>query len=232
MGDGGRRLRLGINWYRVADEAHNLDGKHTEYLSLAHRYGASLRACDSQVYDGLAALLATGRRRVADISTLGFFPGNTTYFGEPLTFDGLPVSERTAARRAWIERALRMTAGSDIVFADPDNGLEGASVGPSNRRGPKFAFFADLLPFVDRGQSLVIYHHLDRSAPAVQQAQRRLQQIKGHLGVAGAFALQYQRNSARLFIVVPNERDQALLVERATMFATGPWGAHFLLRTA
>ena len=131
-------------------------------------------------------------------------PWGTRFYEATLTFDrpdeqGHYTREhRVARRKAWLQDALKLTAGCDIVFVDPDNGLE-VQVDPCQRRGPKYVFFEELLPYVERDQSLVVYHHLGRQGSAWDQIRERLTQIKGKLG-RDAFALLYHRGSARVFL--------------------------------
>ena len=121
--------------------------------------------------------------------------------------------------------ALEVNRGSDVVFADPDNGLESGTQ-RHHLRGPKYAFFDELKPYIDRGQSLVVYHHLHFGAPAEIQVRERLAQVGERLG--GAFALRYRPGSARAFFVVPSDAHRKVLIDRAERLAQDPcWGQHF-----
>lgn len=84
--DVGPALRLGVVWYRVPDESHNLDGKHTGYLRPSGSNSRRFRACDPELYDKLAAYISSGRRSLADLPGLDILPPDTRYFDEPLTF--------------------------------------------------------------------------------------------------------------------------------------------------
>ena len=54
------------------------------------------------------------------------------------------------------------TASAD---ADRDNGLEPRAGLPRQRlNGPKYAYFDELAPYLDRAQSVVVYHHFHRGA--------------------------------------------------------------------
>jgi hypothetical protein len=68
------------------------------------------------------------------------------------------------------------TTGCDLVFADPDSGTRTAlHPAPAHRtKAVKHAYLSELAPFAQRGQSLLIYHHGDRTATIEQQAHRRL----------------------------------------------------------
>ena len=74
-------------------------------------------------------------------------------------------AERKSHREHWFRAALDATAEADLVFLDPDNGLE-VGISRSASKGPKYVFLDDLESFVTRGQSLVVYQHIGRDAPA------------------------------------------------------------------
>lgn len=122
--------------------------------------------------------------------------------------------------------ALEATQGCDVVFVDPDNGLE-SGTRRHHKLGPKYVYFDELVPYVQRDQSLVVYHHLHRGATAEVQVRERLSQVTELLGEA--FALLYRRGTSRVFFVVPGEDLRESLYERAQRFAKGCWSQHFEL---
>src|SRR3954463_4138966 len=73
-------LRIGVAWYRVPNEGHNADGKHTSYL-----HNERFRECDPELFGALKGLvfdngvLQPERRRVEHIHTLGILPSDTVY---------------------------------------------------------------------------------------------------------------------------------------------------------
>ena len=165
---------------------------------------------------------------MASIRDRAILPVGTRYYEAPLTFDGLlgpgARQQQVDLRTAWLSGALGLTACCDVVFLDPDNGLE-VKVGPYQKRGPKYAFFDELLPFLRRGQSLVVYHHVARRGSAMDQVRDRLAQIKDRLGHE-AFALLYHRGSARAFFVIPAQRHREVLFSRTNGLLEGPWSRH------
>jgi hypothetical protein len=88
--------------------------------------------------------------------------------------------------------------GAGIVFADPDNGIRLAAAGPKLH---KYALGSELADYSARGQSLVVYHHADRSAPAQIQAARRLEELARYVGQAPVAAVISRRGSCRFFLV-------------------------------
>ncbi len=231
--DSNQSLTVGVVWYLVPDETHNSDGKHVHYLDPSAYNQERYRDCDPTLYDTLREIVRSNRRSVSSIRDYQVLPWGTRFYEAALHFDrpdnqGHYTREhRVARRKAWLQDALKLTAGCDIVFVDPDNGLE-VQVDPYQRRGPKYAFFDELLPYLERDQSLVIYHHLGRQSSAWDQIRERLTQIKCKLG-REAFALLYHRGSARVFFIVPAPRHRANLVCKAEMLMQSSWSRHFEL---
>ena len=82
------------------------------------------------------------------------------------------------------------------VDADSDNGLEPRAGVPRHRlTGPKYADSDELAPYLDWGQSLVVYHHLHRSLAHESQVRDRLSQVEERLGPA--FALRFRPGTGR-----------------------------------
>src|SRR5512146_2506009 len=196
-------LRLGVVWHLVPDERHNSDGKHVAYLG--PRHGARFRPCDPPLFDAMAALVAAGRRSVAEVLRSRVLGGGLASWHEPLAWP--PRSrqrEREERRAAWHAGALAATADSELVCFDPDNGLDVASTGRYARLGPKYAFVDELGAYAARGQSLVVYQHMNRTAPAAEQCARSLRRLAGALpSHAAPFALRFSAFSARAFLIVP-----------------------------
>ncbi len=139
----------------------------------------------------------------------------------------MSFDERVSLRDAWQRDALEQTSSCDVVFVDPDNGLE-VRVKPHQKRGPKYVFFSDLIPYVGREQSLVIYHHIGRRGSALEQVEERFAQIKERLN-RDSFALLYHRGTARAYFIVPSQKHQEILFDRSSEFVGGPWSQHFEL---
>ena len=224
------RLRLGVVWYLYPDESHNGDGKHLGYLRDS-RY----RVCDETLYDSLRAkLLDDGGNLLAKARHLGslggeMLPNDTLYYPEPLFFPSkLSTGARRDARKKWFSGALEQTREADLVFLDPDNGIECASVSRLSRKGPKYVYWDDLKAFVDRGQSLVVYHHLNRSALHAEQVKRLLEEMRRRFPECEPFATTFRRGSGRAYFILPSTNHRLLLRERLDRFALGKWNAHFI----
>ena len=223
-------LSLGVVWYRVPDENHNDDGKHIRYLEQTTSNLARFRRGDPALYDLLSEIIKAGKRDISVINEFNVLPTNTVFYDTPLSYEGMPNNspaarnDRISYRKSWSSKALEATLGCDVIFVDPDNGLEVNSVKSHQKTGPKYIFFEELVPFVKRGQSLVIYHHLCRSGPTEVQLKERLDQLKEKLGIDNIYALLYKRGTLRAFFIVPSSEHIELLKARGIhLTQTLPW---------
>jgi hypothetical protein len=227
------RLKLGIIWYLFPDESHNKDGKHVGYL---RNVDSSFRDCDELLYDKLRSLLFDGstlipdRRHLSSAEALSIFPEDTIFYSRPLSYERtLRVSDRLAAREEWIKDALFSTKSADLVFMDPDNGLECASVSRTSAKGPKYAYWDDIDAFVNRGQSVLVYHHLNRSKPHGEQIAEKIDFIcRRYREEIGTCALTFKKGTARAYFLIALPRHKDLLFSRMMKISNGGWGHHFL----
>lgn len=177
--------KLGVVWCLYEDECNPADGKYLHYLESKNH--DKYRPVDPELYDQLAALIADDARHIHEIRKRGILPTSTSFYEEPLNLSDLPkatpaaIKQRIKRREQWLQGALDATREADIVFFDPDNGLEIQSTQFHHDKGPKFTFYRELKPFWDRGQSLIIYQHKTRQGSFDAQLQRRVEELKAHL---------------------------------------------------
>ena len=126
----GDDLRLGVLWYAFEGDKKQApnDGKHTAYVHSGR--DGSFEECDPDLFAIMRAIVCGGTRSIAEVEQSGALPHDALYFSRPLKFRGMkPGQPRELKRRAWLGAALRALRAADLVFADPDNGLETPSVG-------------------------------------------------------------------------------------------------------
>jgi hypothetical protein len=215
-GTGGTGLTIGLNWYLVPDEANNADGKHIAYLQPSNRQHATLAACDPELIRCLTRVVED-KRSVRALEMCGALPG-----GPPSHSEMLDPTWSSAGRRAWHRRALDALGSADVVFTDPDNGLRALVRTP---RLHKYALVGELADYARRQQSLVVYHHADRSASAETQARRRLEELARGVDQVPVGAVIARRGSCRFFLVTATDPHVELLSAALTTFATR-WAPH------
>lgn len=225
---GSLHLTLGVMWYAVLDEVHNNDGRHIHYLSPSEANHRRYRCCDPRLYDALGALITSGERRLSAIPKCGILPSSTLYYENILSFADMRRPERTAARQAWLEEGLHALRKADVIFCDPDNGLE-TTVDRYADKGPKFTYYDDLLPMVRSGKSLILYQHACRQGSFDDQLRMRLASLKARLApeLTHFAVVRFRRVSARAFIIAQSDRHADALTQRLNDFLRSPWGRHF-----
>ncbi|MBB5049383.1 hypothetical protein HNR60_004160 [Rhodopseudomonas rhenobacensis] len=152
------------------DEDHNADGRHISYLR-----DPVLAQLDPELHAGLARIVEKGRRSVRAIAASKLLPANTTFFPASISDKAedakLVRSERARHRAVWLKKALTTARGHELVFLDPDNGIETISVHQHSPKSGKYAYWNELEAFWAQGHSLIVYHHLNRTATVARQAE-------------------------------------------------------------
>ena len=230
QGCDGTDLRLGVLWYRFEGKERSNDGGHTQYICCPSRQESQLRKCDPELFRAMRNLVVSGRRSISEVEAGGVLPPGTLFYNRGLSFENARSrGEREAMRTRWLESALVKLADAEVIFADPDNGLEIPSCGPLNARGPKFAFYGDLREFWKRGQSLIVYHHIGRThrglkADAAEQICHRREELERELGDVEPVSLRFRRRSPRVYFVLPAREHADALNSSIEEFLDSPWG--------
>ena len=233
--EGQQSLRLGIVWYLFPDESHNADGKHIGYLLGDN---PEFRNCDESLYDQLRALLFDdlgineANRCLKSAEAPGLLPKDTVFYTEPLSYaPGLLSAARNKLRTDWFAASLAKTALADLVFLDPDNGIE-CKIKRTAKKGPKYVYWDDIDAFIGRGQSVVVYHHLGRTGGThAEQVETKLGQMRGRFGTRfETSAITFKRGSNRVYFIIASPERKELLRLRISCFASSGWARHFVTR--
>lgn len=206
--------RLGVVWSRVADDLQAADGKSVTYLNPSSPAGHDLRPLDPDLYDRLRTMAASGNRSVAALVASGVLPAGTAHFDQVLSFADLAPTDRAARsvrRERWFREAMVAVDQCSLVFVDPDNGLRRDDHAmPSYRNlAEKHTYLSEVGRLLERGQSVVAYHHADRSESVASQTESRMADIHEALGVEPLAAVRASRGSVCLFMVIPHPRHRS-----------------------
>lgn len=152
-----RGIAVGINWYLTGNDGSS-DGRFTEYLSEPDE-----RIFDPIVYDNLKTIVSAYRpnlRSVQMIQKADIIPG-ASYFGEEIPVDALTPAERAQARECWLLRSEDSLQNSDLIFADPDNGISYTKT--ARRKGAeKYILPEEVAEYYHQGKDVVFYCHKGR----------------------------------------------------------------------
>jgi hypothetical protein len=110
----------------------------------------------------------------------------------------------TCPRADWFQTAFEATAECDLVFLDPDNGIECANLRPTQGESRKYVFRCEVGKLIARGQSVIIYHHTHYSVPAEDQVRQHLQILADKIELPDRpFGVLFHRGVCRAFLILP-----------------------------
>lgn len=202
--------RIGVCWMLTPSDG-GMDGGKLAYLQQPERH----RHVDPELFDVLAhAASAPERRRLATIEESGAIP-QALYHN-----DLLP--DELAARHAYMGRCAYAFRDVDLIFFDPDNGLE-VSLPKGRKNSSKYLYLDEVAAFYASGKSLLIYQHFPRIERAVFLAR-----CAERLRVAAPGASLWAFTTAHVvFLLLLHPASPAQLRSAAEAACTG-WAPEFI----
>ncbi len=196
----GPQRKLGVVWYLNEAPCKPTDGNNLHYLKPEN--AGKWKGQDENLFAVLNDIVQKGKRHIAEIERSGILGKAARFYDAPLPcFDSekMKKADYINARARWVQGALDATAGCDLVFFDPDNGLEVKSNAIGTKQAVKYTYFDELKPFIARRQTLIIYQHQIRKKLDIYIEERK-RQIKEHLGAE--LALDCQVFGSRMFFII------------------------------
>ena len=148
--------RLGVAWWLFPYEAHNGDGRHIGYLNHPEQW----RHFDPDLFDILVDVVSSGQRNLRALEASDILPG-AIFAGEVIPSDG-PLAQRQQVRHEWFVRMKDSLTEADLLFVDPDNGLEPAGYSHGSAKAGKSVLLSELHELARPGRWLIVYHHHSR----------------------------------------------------------------------
>lgn len=227
----GTKFSLGIVWYLTEAEEHNNDGKHDGYLKWKSSSKRSqFRDCDPDLYDALKQIREQKSLDLSLIEASAIFDSTCKFFATPVPhFEGA-YPGKTAAHQRWDDRkrwhldAMTAVKDASIVFVDPDNGIIFDAPSDGSRPSHKHAYLDELRGYIDRGQTVVAYHHLGRQKGGHETLiQTCLRKCKDN-GL-DPWVIHYNRGTGRAFFVFSTSDDRDRLINASNSFVQ-TWNRH------
>ncbi|MEA1888154.1 MAG: hypothetical protein U9N50_00040 [Pseudomonadota bacterium] len=139
-----------VAWMLTPDDGGS-DGNITDYLEKSGQW----IKYDPALYLWLQYTLKTSNeRRVSLIEQSGILR-NTSYFSDI-------IPDERNARQYWLNNLCAATEDSDLVFLDPDNGLEVKSKPYGSKDSSKYLYWQEVSLLWKSGKSLLMYQHFPR----------------------------------------------------------------------
>lgn len=227
---GNSQNRNGVIWYLFPDESHNDDGGHINYLT-----NPGFRDCDNDLCEKLSAIVH-GNRSVAALEKAGLLPTNTVYFSGRLDFHLKYPSqsqkhkqEREAKRKQWLERAVLRVSKCNVIFLDPDNGLQISSCSKlSQVKSGKFVYYSEISELAKDKDATVIYHHLNWNGTNENQIRTRADELREHINPTGTiFALRYWPYSPRAYFILTSKSEEKRIRDSLLSFVHSSYRRHW-----
>ena len=219
-------MKLGVNWYLTNNDAKT-DGKFIEYL-----HKPEFVESDVELAEFLRTCIHFDRRNVSEIRNFERF--NDFEFHDDVldlkNFHALSETgrrKRIEVRAKWFESSLERLSGCDLIFCDPDNGIETKAMKKVGIDSVKYIFIEELKIMVDKGHSLVVYNHRDKSTEAAYIS--RFNDIKSQLpSDIDLRVIRFNRYSTRDYLVFMQKNHKDLLNEKIDLFLSNrKWKRHF-----
>jgi hypothetical protein len=141
-----------VAWMLTPDDGGQ-DGRFRSYLEAPETWAKY----DPELFDGLADLLRSASQpSVSLIERSALLPR--------VRYHSVMVPDGRMERDAWRDDLLRKARGVDLVFLDPDNGVEVPSKPVGRKRSSKYVTWQEIQALWEAGCSLLIYQHFRREA--------------------------------------------------------------------
>jgi hypothetical protein len=143
-------LKITVCWMLTENDTRN-DGGRISYLQ--HR--EDFRSYDPDLFDALHdAIIKKNSRSIQQIQ-------KHRLISHARHLNGL-VSDNINHRQKYFEQLSRITHNSDLIFFDPDNGIEVKSKPKGKKNSNKYLYWDEIEIFWKLGYSLLIYQHYPR----------------------------------------------------------------------
>lgn len=194
-----------VAWMLTEDDLSR-DGRKLAYLQTPARW----RAADPDLFDRMARLVTSGARTVAAVEAAGILP--------QARFHADVVPRRVDERRTHFGRTLEIARGSELLFFDPDNGLEASSCGPGRAGSEKYLLWSELVAAYRAGHSVLVYQHFPRRERA-EYVRATAERIAERTGSAAVLAF---RTSSVVFFLAA-QRDAADSYRSRALVVASQW---------
>lgn len=168
-------FKIVVHWMKTTND-ESADGGRIGYL----KDPSTWAAFDQEVFHFLKDHLALNKRELMLFETSAHASG--------ITFVKDPIHDLTK-RQEMLEQ-IRNDRNTDLVFFDPDNGIEVKSTNKKNQQ--KFVLWNEIQLAYDSGKSVLVYQHFPRENHEAF-VQRKLKELRNHFD-APLFAIQVKHS--------------------------------------
>ncbi len=197
-------MKAAICWMLTENDTRT-DGKFIDYLNHPEKW----RRYDPDLFDMLASCMTNQSNRSVKWAKENQLIPSAVYFAESL------CNEQEKRQRYFAEFDT-IAADSDLVFFDPDNGIETKSVPFGHQGSNKYIYWPELINTFQSGKSILVYQHFIRVKRElfVQQLADRFCE---YLPISEMFSL---TTANVLFLLIPQPHHQKYLEKKCEEIST------------
>jgi hypothetical protein len=146
---GGGKIRTGVCWMLTPNDDRT-DGQFTRYLHSPEQW----KQYDPSLFGCLVECIRDGERDVSRIESAGILL-NAIFHCDLL-------SDSTQDRARYFADMHERLQNTDLIFFDPDNGIEIKSHPYGRKHSSKFLYWHELTQAYSAGKSVLVYQHFIR----------------------------------------------------------------------
>jgi hypothetical protein len=143
-------LKIAVCWMLTENDTRS-DGRRISYL----QQPGNFRSFDQDLFDTLHKAVIKKNSRTIQMIQKHRFISQARYLNEL-------VSDTIDHRQKYFERLSHIAQDSDLIFFDPDNGIEVKSKLKGKKDSNKYLYWDEVERFWKHGHSLLIYQHFPR----------------------------------------------------------------------
>lgn len=185
-------IKIGVNWYLTENDG-SLDGKFIEYLDHFEE-----RIYDPALFDALRDLAFRSDKTVKMIQDADLISG-AEYYEEVLKSSKVEAKTRELSRRLWFNNSTLVLQESELIFADPDNGIS-YKKSARTKDSEKFILPDEICRYYNSGKNVVFYCHKGRRKQEAWEETKV--EIRRYIRDAQILAVTYHRGTQRSYIFV------------------------------
>lgn len=169
-----------VCWMLTEDD-DSRDGHRVDYLQDPTVW----RGFDPSVFDCLrTAVWDRKERNIRSIEESGLLTG--------MSFYSALLTDRPDQRAEYFDGFLECSHGKELVFFDPDNGLEIKSVKYGRKGASRYLFMREVSRFFAAGHSLLVYQHIPPK-PRDQYINDQVSRLTRETGSSSVYVFHTQR---------------------------------------
>ena len=199
-------LRIGVLWMLTEDDGRT-DGARTAYLGAPAKW----RGFDPLLFDLLVeTVVHAPDRAVARFEASDLLPD--------ALFHSEVLGDLVGQRRNFFDNASASLDEADVIFFDPDNGIEVKSVARGAAGSRKYVYWTELERMWSEGHSLLVFQHFTRESRGAL-AQRLTEELRARTSATFVSALV----TSHVLFLAAAHADHAERLSRGFDAATERW---------